>query len=158
MGAGLNLVVLLGRRLGAIETIATKTGSRMIKAVIEATSYRRGADGAGEEVKTNVPATLFGKTAELFESYVEPGHLVQLIGRLDGFEKKGKDGASWLTLSFVVEQLILLPNNRKDAANASSKWEAEPAKQRSEPRDWNRKPVTRRMEYDADGQPKDINF
>jgi single-stranded DNA-binding protein len=154
--AGYNSTVVLGRLISPPERINTRSGAVMIKATLEVTTYRRGSDGQGEEQTTRVPATLFGKTAELFETYVEPGHLVQLVGRLDGYERKSKTGDPWLTLNFIAESLILLPNGKR--SNSSEP----PKKARSAPttkeRDWDRKPEMREVERDSEGNPLDVNF
>ena len=66
---------------------------------------RRDSDKYSAPVRVgqaHVPATLFGKLAETFESYVAPGQLVQVIGRLDAFEKQGKNGKAWLTLMQAI--------------------------------------------------------
>ena len=118
MSTGFNQVIVLGRLTAEPERIATKSGSVMLKATLEVITYRRGTDGKGEEIQARVPATLFGKLAEMFESYVAPGQLVQVIGRLDAFEKQGKDGKAWLTLNFIAEQLILLPSERRPKPTA----------------------------------------
>jgi single-stranded DNA-binding protein len=84
MGAsGFNQVIVLGRLVSAPEQIQTKSGSLMIKATLEVSTYRRNADGQGEEIVTRIPAVMFGKLAENFERFVEIGHLAQLIGKLD---------------------------------------------------------------------------
>jgi len=111
--SGFNQAIIMGRLITPPDRIATKSGSAMMRATLEVTTVRRGSNGTYEEQVTRVPATLFGKTAETFEKYVEPGHLVQLVGRLDGFERKSSNGATWLTTNFVVEQLILLPNVKR---------------------------------------------
>jgi len=160
MSAGFNQAIILGKLVEAPETIPTKSGALMLKAVLEVTTYRRGADGSGEEQATRVPATLFGKSAELFQTYVEPGHLVQLVGRLEGYERKSRSGDSWLTLNFVAEQLILLPNNRKASSDSPNKSTRTPATSApiKEPRDWNRRPQMREVPLNDLGEPTDLTF
>jgi single-stranded DNA-binding protein len=118
MSSGFNQAIVMGRLVAPPERIQTKSGSLMLKATLEVSTYRRGADGAGDEQTTRVPAILFSKIAKTLEKYVEVGHLVQLVGRLDGYERTSSSGDSWLTLNFVVEQLILLPNAKKASASA----------------------------------------
>jgi single-stranded DNA-binding protein len=163
MSAGFNQAIVLGRLVANPERIATKSGSVMLKAIIEVSTYRRSADGKGEEQTTKVPCTLFGKQAETFEKYVEIGHFVQLVGRLDGYERKSQTtGEKWLTPSFVVEQLILLPNGRTTSfaalRNAAVSKSQSAAKPKTEPRNYDRAPVLKDVSLNEDGEPDDIPF
>jgi single-stranded DNA-binding protein len=153
MSAGFNQVVIMGRLIAPPERIATKSGSVMIKVTLEVATFRRGTDGINQEQITKVPATLFGKLAETFEAYVEPGHLVQLAGRLDGFERKAKGGGAWLTLSFIAEQLILLPNGAK---RQETPKKSPPSTARE--RDWDRSPELRDVPINSEGEPVDLPF
>jgi single-stranded DNA-binding protein len=158
MSAGFNQVVTMGRLIAPPERISTKSGSLMIKATLEFSSYRRGADGVNEEQVTRLAATLFGKLAETFEKYVELGHLVQLVGRLDGFERKAKGGGSWLTLSFVVEQLILLPNECKRPSFEPPKNSASTVPKSAPERDWERPAELRPVPLTSEGEPSELPF
>jgi single-strand DNA-binding protein len=114
MSTGFNQSVLLGRLVAEPEQLKTKSGSLFIKATIAVSVYRKGQDGSGEEHTSFIPATMFGKTAELFLKYVGKGDMIHLAGRLDSNEWKTDDGKKRLTLSFVVESLSFLPNARKE--------------------------------------------
>ena len=91
-----------------------------------------------EERTSFVPATIFGRQAEVFLQYVQKGDVVHLAGRLDSNEWKTDSGEKRLSLSFVVEQLNLLPNERKPKAA-------------SEPR-------PRQTERNDDDEPDNIPF
>jgi single stranded DNA-binding protein len=160
MSAGFNQAIILGRLTASPEHIQTKSGSLMIKAILEVSTYRRSAEGQGEEQVTRIPCTIFGKTAETFERYVQIGDSCQLAGRLDGFERKGTTGQKWVTINFVVEQLTLL-NNWRPSTNptgerklAQKTNERQPARQafpqQSQPR---REPSLNEL-----GEPDDIPF
>jgi single-stranded DNA-binding protein len=154
-----NPVVVIGRLISPVDKIGTEPGALVLKATFEVSTYSRGINGTNEEQVTRVPATLFGKVAETFESYVEIGHLVQLIGRLDGYERKSKSGDPRLTLNFVLEQLIFLPNGQRNF-EPPDKSARKPSK--SEPaikeRDWDRKPQMREVERNSEGNPLDVSF
>jgi single-strand DNA-binding protein len=113
MSAGFNQVTILGRLCAPPEELKTKNGKLFIKATIAVSVHRKTAEGTGEEHTSFVPATMFGKTAEIFLKYVQKGDMVHLAGRLDSNEWKTDEGAKRLSLSFVVEQMSLLPNERK---------------------------------------------
>ena len=158
MRFGYNPVVVMGRLISPVEKIGTKPGALMLKATFEVWTYRPESIERTKRKATRVPATLFGKVAETFESYVEIGHLVQLIGRLDGYERKSKSGDPWLTLNFVVEQLILLPNGQRNSESPDKSARKTP---KSEPatkeRDWDRKPQMREVERDSEGNPLEVS-
>jgi single-strand DNA-binding protein len=116
MSAGFNQSTLLGRLWAPPEELKTKGGKLFIKATISVSVHRKNSDGIGEEHTSFVPATMFGKTAELFLKYVEKGDMVHLAGRLDSNEWKTDDGNKRLSLSFVVEQLNFLQNDRSKSS------------------------------------------
>jgi single-stranded DNA-binding protein len=156
MSAGLNQAIVMGKLLAAPEHISTKTGSVMLKATLEVSTHRRNADGKNEEQTSRVPITLFGKTATIFEQYVSPGDLVQVLGRLDGFERPAKSGAgTWLTLSFVVEQLILLPNGKREGPATTPAVHPAP-QQRQFGHGF--KPAPKTVAINELGEPDDIDF
>jgi len=136
MSAGYNQATLLGRLCAAPEELKTKNGKLFIKATIAVSVHRKNPDGIGEEHTSFVPTTIFGKTAELFLKYVKKGDMVHLAGRLDSNEWKTDDGNKRLSLSFVVEQLNFLPNERSKAAA----------------------PKNKEPERDEYGEPNDIPF
>jgi len=116
MSAGYNCCTILGRLCAPPEELKTKTGKLFIKATIAVSVHRKTPEGISEEHTSFVPATMFGKTAELFLKYIDKGDMVHLAGRLDSNEWKTDDGKKRLTLSFVVEQLNFLPNERAKSA------------------------------------------
>jgi single-strand DNA-binding protein len=121
MSAGFNHATLLGRLCALPEEFKTKAGKLFIKVTIAVSVHRKNSDGIGEEHTSFVPSTMFGKTAELFLKYVQKGDMVHLAGRLDSNEWKGEDGKKRLSLSFVVEQLNLLPNERSKASVSAAR-------------------------------------
>jgi single-strand DNA-binding protein len=136
VSAGFNQATLLGRLCAPPEELQTKGGKLFIKATIAVSVHRKNSDGIGEEHTSFVLATMFGKTAELFLKYVQKGDMVHLAGRLDSNEWKTESGDKRLSLSFVVEQLNFLPNERSKAAA----------------------PKTREPETNEYGEPDDIPF
>jgi single-strand DNA-binding protein len=116
MSAGFNQAILLGRLCALPEQLTAKSGKIFIKATIAVSVHRKNPNGIGEEHTSFVPVTMFGKTAELFLKYVGKGDMVHLVGRLDSNEWKTQEGKARLSLSFVVEQLNFLPNERAKAA------------------------------------------
>src|SRR5690349_23957387 len=99
--SGFNQAILLGRLETQPEVLTSKSG-KAYKAVISVTTYRKNAEGSGEEFRTNVPVTLFGRQAEVFQKRVRPGDMIHLTGRLDGNEWQ-RDGRKGISLSFAVE-------------------------------------------------------
>jgi single-strand DNA-binding protein len=114
---------LLGRLCAPPEELKTKNGKWFIKATIAVSIHRKTTEGIGEEHTSFLPATMFGKTAELFLKYVQKGDIVHLAGRLDSNEWKTDSGEKRLSLSFVVDQLNFLPN---ELAKASAPKKQEP--------------------------------
>jgi single-strand DNA-binding protein len=153
VSAGYNQTVLLGRLCSPPEKLKTKGGKLFIKAVIAVSVHRKSADGIGEEHTSFIPATMFGKTAELFRKYVAKGDMVHLAGHLDASEWKTQDGSKRLNLSFVVDQLNLLPNERKATAPPAKK------QSQSEPKQL---PIgaapERPLRFNEFGEPDDIPF
>jgi single-strand DNA-binding protein len=116
MSSGYNSAVLLGRLVHEPEQLKTKSGKVFLKATIVTNVYSKSAEGVSEERVSYIPATIFGKPAEVFLKYVRPGDMIHLIGRLDSREYKSDSGQKRLTLGLIVEQLHLLPNKRENAA------------------------------------------
>jgi single-stranded DNA-binding protein len=161
MSSGFNQAIVMGRLSAPAESIPTKSGSIMLKATLEVSTFRHVADGANEEQVTKLPVTIFGKLASTFAQYVDVGHLVQVVGRLDGYERPGKSGAgSWLTLSFIVEQLILLPNGKRDIPNTPSAGRPIEARLTPTQKEFGQgfKPITRAVTHNELGEPSDIDF
>jgi single-strand DNA-binding protein len=138
--SGYNNATILGRLCAPAEELKTKAGKLFIKATITVSVHRKNSEGVSEEYTSFVPATMFGKTAELFLKYVQKGDMVHLAGRLESNEWKAENGGKRLSLSFVVEQLCFLPNPDRNHA---------PAKE-SAP-----KPAPKLNEH---GEPEDIPF
>ena len=151
MSAGYNQATLLGRLCAPPEELQTRNGKLFIKATIAVSVQRKNAEGIGEEHTSFVPTTMFGKTAELFLKYVQKSDMVHLGGRLDSNEWEGNDGKKRLSLSFVVEQLNFLPNERARAAAPPPKAPA-PARLAPAP-----KPLKPPAHNDLD-EPEDIPF
>jgi single-strand DNA-binding protein len=161
--SGFNQAVLLGRLTAPPEELTTRTGKMFVKAVIATSVHQRGNDGASEEKTSFVPVTIFGRTAEIFLKYVQKGDMVHLVGRLDSNEWKTDAGEKRLSLSFVVEQLNLLPNERsKPQSNPARPQphsterlaESKPNPTPSSSSKGNSRPVN----YNADGEPDQIPF
>ena len=140
MSAGFNQSILLGRLTAPAEQLTTKNGKIFIKATIAVSVYRQTADGKSEERTSFIPVTIFGRTAEVFLKYVQKGDMVHMVGRLDGNEWKTDSGEKRLSLSFVIEQLNLLPNERA---------KPKPAAEVKRPRE---------PERNEDNEPDDIPF
>lgn len=109
---GFDQAVLLGRLVAPPEQLTTKNGKLFVKATIAVSVRRKNAEGVDEERTSFIPATIFRRQAEVFLKYVQKGNLVHLVGRLDSNEWKTETNEKRLSLSFVVEQLNLLPNER----------------------------------------------
>jgi single-strand DNA-binding protein len=135
--SGFNSVVLLGR-CKATEELQTRNGKLFIKATVSVSIRRKNAEGTDEERTSLIPATIFGKTAEVFTKYVKAGDMVHLVGRLDANEWKTDSGEKRLSLSFIVEQLNFLPNERKPKAASEQR--------------------PRQTERNDDDEPDDIPF
>jgi single-strand DNA-binding protein len=117
MSSGFNQVLLLGRLVSPPEELKTKNGKLFLRAVIVTNVYSRSTEGVSEERTSFVPVTIFSPLAEVFLKYVGKGDLVHLAGRLDSREYKSPEsGEKRLSLGLIVEQLHLLPNERKNAA------------------------------------------
>jgi single-strand DNA-binding protein len=126
--SGFNHTVLLGRLVAPPEQLTTKNGKLFIKATIATSVYRQNPDGKSEERVSFIPVTIFGRQAEVFLNHVHKGDMVHLVGRLDSNEWKTDSGEKRLSLSFVIEQLNLLPNERskpKPAADVKRPREPE---------------------------------
>jgi single-strand DNA-binding protein len=147
---GFNQALLLGRLTSPPEELKTKNGKLFIKATIAVTVAQKSADGVSEERTSCVPATIFGRQAEVFLQYVQKGDMVHLAGRLDSNEWKTDSGEKRLSLSFVVEQLTLLPNDRakQQQARPQPKPAEKPAANRSRPQ----------PDFDENGDPNEIPF
>jgi single-strand DNA-binding protein len=119
MSSGFNQAILLGRLAAPPEELKTKGGKLFLRAVIATNVYQRSADGSSEERVSFIPVTIFGSSADVFLKYVGKGDLVHLVGRLDSREYKTDSGEKRLTLGLIVEQLHLLPNERRNAATSA---------------------------------------
>jgi single-strand DNA-binding protein len=114
--SGFNQAIILGRLAAAPEELKTKNGKLFLRATIATSVYQKNAEGVSEERVSFVPATIFGRQAEVFCQYVQKGDMVHLAGRLDSREYKTESGEKRLSLGFVVEQVHLLPNKREQSA------------------------------------------
>jgi single-stranded DNA-binding protein len=114
MAPGFNHAVLLGKLAAAPEQFTTRNGKAFLKAVLTVSTYRKTVEDVSEEHVVSVPVTLFGKTAEVFGKYVLPGDVVHLAGHLDSYGFTDDQGKKRYSLSFVGDQLTLLPSNRKE--------------------------------------------
>jgi single-strand DNA-binding protein len=147
--SGYNSAVILGRLVAPPEQLTTKNGKPFIKAVIAASVYQKNSDGNSEERTSFVPVTVFGRTAEVFLKHVHKGDMVHLVGRLDGNEWKTDSGEKRISLSFAVEQLNLLPNER-------AKPQQKPQPRRTEERPPER--LQRETALNEEGEPNEIPF
>jgi single-strand DNA-binding protein len=116
MSSGFNQAIILGRLVAPPEELKTKSGKLFLRAAIATSVYQKNAEGVSEERVSLVPVTIFGRQAEVFCQYVQKGDMIHLVGRQDSREYKTESGEKRLSLGFVVEQLHLLPNERKNAA------------------------------------------
>jgi single-strand DNA-binding protein len=149
MSRGFNQAILLGRLAAPPEQLQTRNGKLFIKATIAVSIAQRTTEGVSEERTSFVPATIFGRQAEVFLQYVLKGDMVHLAGRLDSNEWTTESGEKRLSLSFVVDQLTLLPNERPKQPPRASKPTAErPSGNRPNPQPG----------VDENGDPTDIPF
>jgi single-strand DNA-binding protein len=107
--SGYNSATILGRLCGPAEELRTKAGKLFIKATIAVSVHRKNSEGVSQEHTSFIPATMFGKTAELFLKYVQKGEMVHLAGRLESTEWKAENGGKRLSLSFVVGTSVFSP-------------------------------------------------
>jgi single-strand DNA-binding protein len=154
--SGFNQAVILGRLVAAPEELTTKGGKLFLKAIIATSVRQRNNDGTFEERTSFIPATIFGKQAEVFRKYVRKGDLVHLVGRLDSNEYTTSSGEKRLSLSFIVEQLNLLPNARASKqAPETSRASKPPA---PAPSQRERAIAPAQPELDENGDPTQIPF
>jgi single-strand DNA-binding protein len=156
--SGFNHSTLLGHLIAPPEELYSKAGKLFIKAIIAVSVHRKNADGQNEEHTSYIPATAFGKTAELFGKYVQKGDMVHLAGRLDSNEWKTDDGSRRLSLSFVVEQLNLLPNGRANAAGSPAPTKTSTAQANTARASTSQAAMPRNVTYNEFGEPDDIPF
>jgi single stranded DNA-binding protein len=120
---GFNQALLLGRLTAPPEQLQTKNGRLFLKATIAVTVAQKTGEGVSEERTSFIPATIFGRHAEVFLKYDRKGDMVHLASRLDSNEWKIDSSEKRLLLFFTVERLSLLPNKR---AKAQAKPQARP--------------------------------
>jgi single stranded DNA-binding protein len=152
MSRGFNQCLILGRLGAPSEQLQTRSGKLLLKTTIAVSVAQKNAEGVSEERTTFIPATIFGRQAEAFLQYVQKGGMVHLAGRLDSNEWKTDSGEKRLSLSFIVDQLALLPKDR-------ARQQAGP--QPKAPARAERPPGTRsrpQSEFDENGDPTDIPF
>jgi single-strand DNA-binding protein len=147
MSRGFNQALLLGRLAAPPEQLQTKNGKLFLKATIAVSVAQKNAEGIGEERTSFVPVTIFGRQADVFLKYVHKGDMVYLVGRLDSSEWKTQEGQKRLNLSFVVEQLNLLPNNKENKAKPAETPSGTTTPKRSDA-----------PQYDENGDPDNIPF
>ncbi|MBV9877604.1 MAG: single-stranded DNA-binding protein [Verrucomicrobia bacterium] len=137
MSTGFNQAIILGRLTAPPEQLTTRSGKLFVKATLAVSVRRKNAEGVEEERTSFIPATIFGRQAEVFLKYVQKGNLVQLVGRLDTNEWKTDAGEKRLSISFVVEQLHMLPSeSARPKLKTEEKREREPErKEANEPDD-----------------------
>jgi single-strand DNA-binding protein len=152
--SGFNQAVILGRLVAPPEELTTKGGKLFIKAVVASSVHQKNSDGASEERTNFVPVTIFGRTAEVFRKYVQKGDMVHLVGSLTSNESTTGSGEKRLWLSFVVEQLTLLPNER---AKTQQRPEPKPRPQQPE-RSWPAEQRRPQPTFNEHGEPDQIPF
>jgi single-strand DNA-binding protein len=152
--SGLNTAFLLGRLRVPPEELTTESGKLFLKAVIATFVHQKNSDGVSEERISFIPVTVFGRTAEIFRQYVHKGDMVHLVGSLTSNEWTTGLGEKRLSLSFVIEQLNLLPNER---AQAQQKPEQKQNMKRPE-RSQTPEPLKPQPNLNKYGEPNDIPF
>jgi single stranded DNA-binding protein len=150
MSAGFNQAIILGRLTAPPEQLTTKNGKLFVKATLAVSVRRKNAEGIDEGRTSFIPATIFGRQAEVFLKYVQKGDMVHLSGALSSNEWTTGTGEKRLSLSFTVEQLNLLPNDRA---------RAQPVTQPKRPE---QKPLEERQSREPEvsefGEPNEIPF
>jgi single-strand DNA-binding protein len=160
---GFNQVILLGRLCAAPEQLQTKGGKLYVKATVAVTAHKKNSDGASEEQTSLIPVIIFGWQAEVFAKYVAKGDMVHLAGRLDSNEWTAGSGEKRLSLSFIIEQICLLPNGRGAGSADSSRPRRKempvgrPKATDSAPIQPNTEPP-RQLNYNEHGKPDDLPF
>jgi single-strand DNA-binding protein len=159
MSAGFNQSILMGRLVAPPEKLTTKSGKPFLKAVIATSPYQKNSDGGSDERTSFVPVTIFGRAAEVFLEHVRKGEMVHLIGRLDSNEWKTDSGEKRLSLSFVIEQLNLLPNSQAKPRPSAAPVKATGSQPRSAaPVSSPAKAQPAKSEVDENGDPHGLPF
>ena len=120
--AAFNKVVLMGNLTRDPELRHTSGGTAVVNICIAAT--RKWKDRTSNEMKeetTFVDVTLWGRTAEIADQYLQKGRLAMVEGRLqlDQWEDK-ETGKNRSRLLVVGEQLILMPNGSTNGERRDS--------------------------------------
>ena len=156
--SGFNQAILLGRLCAPPEELTTKGGKLFIKAVIATSVHQKNSDGASEERTSFIPVTIFGRSAEIFLKYVSKGDTVHLVGRLDSNEYTTSSGDKRLILSFNVEAVNLLPNERakpQQKTDSDTRPKPQPKRQEASQTAAQRRP---QPNFNEHGEPDDIPF
>lgn len=67
----------------------------------------------GEEVSMFFDFTAYGRTAELIDQYCHKGEMVALTGKLQQRSYTARDGSEKKAIEILVNEMTLLPNERK---------------------------------------------
>lgn len=67
----------------------------------------------GEDVSMFFDFTAYGRTAELIDQYVHKGEMIALTGKLQQRTYTARDGSEKKAIEILVNEMTLLPNERK---------------------------------------------
>lgn len=106
----MNLGIITGRTAKDIETFKSKSDVAIGKLVVAVDT------GFGENKETNfIPVTVFGKTAEFCEKYINKGRMIEVVGRMKTGSYEKKDGTKVPTFEIIADEIKALDKAKEKA-------------------------------------------
>lgn len=126
MSRSLNKVSLIGNVGSDPEVRSTASGARVAKVSLATSRAWKGKDGNEQAATDWHRLTLFGKLADIVESWVHKGDKLYVEGRIEYSQTNDQAGVTRYWTDIVVSELLLLGGQPRESA--IERMEPEPAK------------------------------
>jgi single-strand DNA-binding protein len=129
MVAANNTVLLIGRMTSDVESRFTSTGKQVSNFSIAVDKNYKSP--SGEKLTNFFQCTAFGKTAEIFSTYLGKGRLISIVGVLDHEQWTNNEGKKQSTVKVKVDSVVFL-DGKKDGSQQTddaSQYEQEQQQQ-----------------------------
>lgn len=104
----MNSINIIGRLVRDPELKTLTSGTAALSGTIAYNEMKK-----GEAVSMFFDFTAYGRTAELIDQYCHKGDMIALTGKLQQRTYTARDGSEKKTVEILVNEMTLLPNERK---------------------------------------------
>ena len=116
----MNKIFLIGRLTTLPKTKTTTTGKKVATFSLAVSD---GKDQSGQNLTQYFNCTAWAKTADIIESYVQKGHLVSIVGKLQNKTWDKPDGTKAYATDILVSELEMLTSKESSPQIEDTKVE-----------------------------------